>query len=293
MSPACTRRHATARPTIGLLAALALTLWLPSGPASAAQTTPTHGDEQSGLTRSQKAWLLNIGATGGIVAYGIAKWDYGQRRFNFANEGWFGFDTGHGGADKLGHFWTSYMLSHGFAHLYRKWGYDDDTANLYGAGSSLLFQTVMEIGDGFSDFGSSYEDMVMNLVGVGAGYFLGRHPDLARKIDFRIEYTPDIRNSNFDLLTDYDNQRFLVALKADGFDAVTNPWLKYAELHIGYFARGYEGRDPNGPDNRNRTLYVGLGLNVSRLVQRHVNTRVFDYFQLPYTSVRADFGLDK
>ena len=276
-----------------VILALLLGLLLPPAWAEEAAVAHDPGEENGGLTRSQKAWLLNIGATGGIIAYGIAKWDYGQRPWNTAREGWFGFDTGHGGADKLGHFWTSYMLSHGFAHLYRKWGYDDDTANLYGMGSSLLFQTVMEIGDGFSDFGTSYEDMVMNLAGVGAGYLLGKYPNIARKIDFRIEYTPDIQNSNFDLLTDYENQRFLVAIKADGFDAITNPWLKYTELHVGYFARGYEGRKPDDPDERNRTLYVGVGLNVSRLVQRYVNTRVFDYFQLPYTSVRADYSLDR
>ena len=61
---------------------------------------------------------------------------------------------------------------------------------------------------------------------------------------------------------------------------------------MGYYARGYEGSAPGGSDDRRRTLYVGLGLNVSRLVQKFVDTRVFDYIQIPYTSARKGFPLD-
>jgi hypothetical protein len=84
----------------------------------------------------------------------------------------------------------------------------------------------------------------------------------------------------------------VIALKADGFDFIKNKYLKYLELQVGYNARGYEDYEEGGPDDRQRTIYVGIGLNISKLVQNYVNTRVFDYIQIPYTSVNKTVTSD-
>ncbi len=185
-------------------------------------------------------------------------------------------------------------MSHLSSYAYLRWGYTETEANLYGALSNLGFQTFMEVADGFSPSqGFSYEDMIMNLLGTGVAYVWGKYPSLARKIDFRMEYTPEFSSDDFGFSTNYERQRFLIALKADGFDFIRNKYLKYLEFHLGYYARGYEDFEDGGPDNRRRKLYVGLGFNVSRLVQKFVNTRIFDYVQIPYTSVRYGISLDK
>ena len=245
------------------------------------------------LTRGQKTILLNAGSMAAVLIYGFSKWDYGKSSFHFENEGWFERDTKYGGADKLGHFWSSYALSHLYSYLYRKWGYTDREANLYGALSNLGFQTFMEVADGFSPSqGFSYEDLIMNILGTGVAYVWGKYPSLAGKIDFRTEYTPEFNSRDFGLTTNYERQKFLIAIKADGFEFIKNPYLKYLEFHAGYYARGYSDFEENGPDDRRRFLFVGIGFNVSKLVQRFVNTRIFDYIQVPYTSVNKDFPLD-
>jgi uncharacterized protein YfiM (DUF2279 family) len=245
------------------------------------------------LTRGQKTVLLNAGSMATVLIYGFSKWDYGKSSFHFENEGWFERDTKYGGADKLGHFWSSYALSHLYSYLYRKWGYTDSEANLYGALSNLGFQVFMEIADGFSPSqGFSYEDVVMNVFGSVVGYVWGRYPSLARKIDFRMEYTPEFNSRDFGFTTNYERQKFLIAVKADGFEFVKNRYLKYLELQVGYYARGYKDYEEGGQDDRRRKIYVGLGFNVSKLVQKFVNTRIFDYVQIPYTSVNKDFPLD-
>ena len=251
-------------------------------------------EKKDGLTKEQKALLLNAGAVVTILSYGAAKWDYFQASPRARSEGWFGRTTKHGGADKLGHFWTSYALSHLFSYIYRWWDYSDSDANGLGALSSLGLQSIMELGDSFTGrFGFSYEDFISNIAGVGAAYVLGRYPDLARKIDFRVEYRPesfdDIKDDPF---TDYDNQRYLVVLKLDGFDAFNDTYLSYLELQAGYFTRGFDKYDPGEPDDRRRNLFFGVGFNVSKLVQQFVNFSAFDYVQLPYTSVGATKGLD-
>jgi hypothetical protein len=246
------------------------------------------------LTRGQKSLLLNVGGLAAVFAYGLWKWDYGQNSFEFVNEGWFGRTTEYGGADKLGHYWSSYAMSHLFSYFYRKWGYTDRESNLYGALSNLGFQTFMEIADGFSPSQKfSWQDMTMNVLGSAVGYVWGRYPSLARKIDFRIEYKPYFNSNDTEFSTKYDRQTFLIAVKADGFDFIKNKYLKYLEFQVGYNARGYKDYEEGVHDDRRRTIYVGLGFNVSRLLQTVVNTRIFDYVQIPYTSVRYGFSLDK
>jgi hypothetical protein len=244
------------------------------------------------FTRGQKMLLSNGGSMAAILIYGLTQWDYGKEGFHFENERWFQRDTEHGGADKLGHFWSSYGLSHLYSYLYRKWGYTDSEANLYGALSGLGIQTFIEVADGFSSQGFSYEDMIMNTVGAGVAYVWGKYPSVARKIDFRMEYTPEFNSHDFGSVTNYERQRFLIALKADGFDFIKNPYLQYLEFHAGYYARGYKHYEEGRPDDRRRSFYVGLGFNVSRLAQKFAKTKVFDYIQIPYTSVRKGFPLD-
>jgi hypothetical protein len=249
-------------------------------------------EKKKSLTRGQKTLLLNVGGMATIVAYGAWQWGYGKETFQFKNEGWFQRDTKYGGADKLGHFWSSYALSHLYSYFYRKWGYTDSEANLYGALSNLGFQTFMEVADGFSSQGFSYQDLVMNIVGSGVGYIWGKYPSVARKIDFRIEYMPYFDHRDYAFSTKYDRQTFLIAVKADGFDAIKNPYLQYLEFHMGYKARGYKDYEVGAPDDRRRSIYVGLDLNVSKLLQKYVDTRVLDYIQIPYTSVRKTVTSD-
>jgi len=245
------------------------------------------------LTLGQKTQLLNAGAMGAVLIYGIANWDYGESSFRFEDEGWFERDSPNGGADKFGHFWASYTLSHIYSWVYGKWGYTESEANLYGALSNLGFQTLMEVADGFSPSqGFSHEDMIMNIVGAGVAYAWGKYPSMASKIDFRMEYKPEFSSSDFGFVDNYERQSFLIAIKADGFDFVKNPYLRYLEFHVGYYARGYEDYVEGGPDDRQRTIYVGIGFNVSRLVQKYVKTTVFDYIQIPYTSVNKTVASD-
>jgi hypothetical protein len=55
-----------------------------------------------------------------------------------------------------------------------------------------------------------------------------------------------------------------------------------------------EGDDfsPTRPDDRERTVSVGVGFSVTKLAQNFVNTTVLDYFQIPYTYLRFDIDLD-
>lgn len=57
-------------------------------------------------------------------------------------------------------------------------------------------------------------------------------------------------------------------------------WLRFLELHVDYYTRGYH--DPGREDRR--VFYGALGLNVGEVVAViWGRTRFFDYYQVPWT----------
>lgn len=242
--------------------------------------------------REKKVLALNLVVIGTIAVVGVTAWDYGSSSFTFHNEGWFGQDTKYGGADKLGHAFSSYALTSLYNFIFKNWGYSDEEAIKIGALSSWSQMTLMEFLDGFSaEHGFSWEDEVMDTIGVGMAYLRHRYPELKNIVDFRMEWIPSstFRHGNqSDLFTDYSGQKYLLALKPDGFLHTNNSLLKAVEIHFGYYTRDYEGdSDSNHP---RRYTYIGVGLNVTYLLEQLAGTRargVFDYIQVPYTYISS------
>lgn len=249
------------------------------------------------MTRADKALWLNLGVGAVALGWGTWSWDWGSGGPRFQDEGWFGRTTGEGGADKLGHAWSGYALSHLFAHSYERFGYGRTDAARYGAFSSLGVMTAIEIGDAFSDdYGFSYQDMLFNTAGAALGYALWEYPEIKRKFDFRAEYDPFPRGKRqFDVTTDYQRLKYLIAVKADGFEAVTDPVLRHLEVHVGYYARNYDSYSGTGAsDRRERHFYIGVGLNLTKLLSPYVDTGgVLNYVQAPYSYVTVDRNFDR
>ncbi|MCF7958815.1 MAG: YfiM family protein [Phycisphaerae bacterium] len=242
--------------------------------------------------RKKKVVALNLAVVGGILAVGIGNWDYGSSALTFKNEGWFGRNTKYGGADKLGHAYGAYVMATLYKNIYAHWGFSDQEANLGGALSSWSQMTLMEFADGSSnEHGFSWEDEVMDTVGVTMAYLRNRYPAIREKIDFRMEWIPSsaFRNGNqSDPFTDYSGQKYLLALKPDGFLKTNNALLKAMEFHVGYYTRGYD--NDSAGHSQKRSTYVGIGLNATYLIEQitgHNAWRIFDYIQIPYTYIQS------
>lgn len=94
--------------------------------------------------------------------------NYPRTRFHTFND--FG---GWRGMDKAGHFFTTYFESAWVADLYKWAGIRSKKSAIIGAGAGMLFQTSLEMLDGFSGgWGFSGGDMLFN--SLGAGLFLGQ-----------------------------------------------------------------------------------------------------------------------
>jgi len=241
------------------------------------------------LPDNNSIYRVNLIGVGVVTAWGVANWDYFSRSPHAQPEGWFGADTDEGGADKIGHLYSSFAVTHGLSAYFKSQCFNHDDAAYYGALSSFVIMGYMELGDSFSDYGFSYEDFVSNVLGSLAGYYLYKNPSLANKLDIRWEY--GFNPTDNDFTTDYENSKYLLAIKFNGFEATRKGLLKHLELHLGYYSRGYD--DAAERDERN--LYLGIGLNLTDLFRRNGYARtatLFNYYQLPgsYIEFKNDFN---
>ena len=238
-----------------------------------------------------------LGALAGITALGAKSWDWGGSSFHFNNEHWFSKNTGSGGADKLGHAFTGYALTNAFAERLQAKGRSPERAALSASLLSTALMLYVEAFDGFSgDHGFSYEDVVMNSLGVGFAYLRQTNPRLKSLVDFRMEYKPS-GYKGFKPLSDYEGQKYLFALKLSGFNSLKQSPLRYFELQAGYYSRGFSKEARNDGQFRRQNGFVGIGVNLSQLFfgypseadryYERTGRFIFEHVQVPYTAVRA------
>lgn len=116
--------------------------------------------------------LTGIGAVGyGTVTIGLDRaWyaNYARGKFHFFDD-WKGWRQ----MDKFGHAMTGYFESKWAGNLYHWAGLSQKKAAWVGFGTGLLFQTTLEVMDGFSDqWGFSWGDMGFNVI--GSSLYLGQ-----------------------------------------------------------------------------------------------------------------------
>ena len=232
---------------------------------------------------------------GGVTYFGIQNWEWGSSGFTFESEGWFGTDTKYGGMDKLGHAYTGYLLTEYFSQRIAHEVGDPNGAIISGAILGFGVQTYIEFFDGFSGgHGFSYEDFIANGVGVGFSILRNTVPEVAAKLDFRLEYLPS-EYSDLAPVTDYAGQKYVLALKLAGFEELEESPLRFFELQAGYFTQGYTDAEREAGVEQRREPYVAIGLNLNELLNQAPEvrettpglaaSRALEYLQVPYTYV--------
>jgi uncharacterized protein YfiM (DUF2279 family) len=230
----------------------------------------------------------------GITAIGVANWNWGSSGFHFDSEGWFGRETSSFGVDKVGHAYSTYVMTEFLGAAIRGKAQNGRGAQLTAAALSMALMTYVEVFDGFSgDHGFSWEDLVADAAGAGLSILRHTVPGLNDKLDFRLEYLPS-GNVGFRPLSDYSGQRYIFALKLAGFDKLEDTPLRFVELQGGYHARGFSERDRKMGVEPRRALFVGLGFNLQQLLSRDRGSgsnvvrsarSVLEYVQVPYTAI--------
>ncbi len=232
----------------------------------------------------------NLAASAIITAWGFKNWNWGSESFDVSKEDWFEYDSDTGGSDKTGHFYMTYLLSRMLSSRMEDRGWDLQKASLAGSLSGMLAMTLLEIGDGTSEFGFSNEDLVADGLGALAAYAIRSNPEVDKFLDVRMEYWPSSGyQDNLDTATDYSGMKHLVALKLSGFSRLQQtPW-RFVELQIGYFARGYRSYDVDV--DKSQQVYVGIGFNLAELAHEtdiNLLQNLFEFYQPGGTYVETN-----
>jgi hypothetical protein len=198
----------------------------------------------------------------------------------FREEGLFGHDTYAGGADKLGHAWSNYVLTRSISGVL-SWGGVSQAASIATSASLAFgFFALIELKDGYEPmYGFSWGDVLFNAGGSALGIGAEMFPALDDFIAFRLQYWPSrafVRRVNsggaLNFAEDYSGQAFLVSYHLSSIATLREglAWPEFVDLTLGYRALNYE--PPDARQARLQELFVGLSLNLQRVVDR-----VFSY----------------
>ena len=145
--------------------------------------------------------------------------------------------------DKMGHVYTSYQIARHTAAIYKLTGISKKQMLVYGTISGIIFQTPIEILDGFSpDYGFSPGDMAANIT--GSLLFFGQialWDEIRIQPKFSFHYTslaavrPELLGSAYTerWLKDYNGQTYWLSASPGSFFK-NSKWPQWLCLSVGY-----------------------------------------------------------
>lgn len=262
-------------------------------------TKPT----RENLLPDPTAHWYSFGLGMGISAAGSVTWKFYNcwtGEFRSIDEGWFGRGTYAGGADKIGHMYTDFVLGRGFYKIYRAHNYSKADAIKYAFAAGVTTRTIMEVADGFTTFRFSTGDLTFNMLGATTNALLLLDDDLAETFYLSWSYMPSNEvyrgyHDPLDFSTDYSGMVF-------GLNADTAGVRKLLGVHEKsawddtFFGINYYTRNFRQPDDSKRERFVGasLGVTLDRFVTPgHWTRPVLKYVKLPYTFAGLAYSIDR
>ncbi|MEO8349696.1 MAG: DUF2279 domain-containing protein [Acidobacteriota bacterium] len=252
-----------------------------------------------------------IALTSGFLIYtgmhGYSTWWKDSLRFPYhvKNEGWFGRHSYTGGADHASHFVGSFIASQVLSKTYQLLGKRPAPSQRAGAVVAALGGLIIEIGDGYSVFGFSWSDIVMNTLGATAGMELSRS-GLDDTLGFRIGWVPydlpQLSERGPGTGADYSEEIYTTDLKLAGLfrrlDRNPGP-ARFLMVSLTYGTKGYRFHDPAV---RERNVGIDVGLNLPEIL-RAIGVRedkwwgrpileYLNYVRVGYTAVGFRYDLN-
>jgi VanZ family protein len=152
--------------------------------------------------------------TGMHIYYKNTWWKEQRKYFKFAEDGYYARDM-----DKASHIYTANVFTEATAMAYEWAGVNPNKALVWGAVTSMVYETYIEINDGFApNWGFDWVDMAGNFA--GALYpFLQRAVPFMQNINFKWSFKPKwlkgkVENTD-DLLDDYTNMTFWLSINPE------------------------------------------------------------------------------
>ncbi len=191
------------------------------------------------------------GTMAGIHIYQQSGWWKDNRRsFHFREDLTYGMSV-----DKLGHFYGANVAAFVFSRSFQWAGIRERPSLFLGAGCSILFQTYIEVQDGFSAWGFDRVDYAANVAGAFypvAQYFV----PFLRDFNFKFSYHPSplinegggigFRGQKHIMFDDYEGQTIWLSVSVNNLlpRSVEPFWPDWLALAVGYGVRDVASPDP-------------------------------------------------
>ncbi|MBI1804487.1 MAG: DUF2279 domain-containing protein [Ignavibacteriae bacterium] len=198
--------------------------------------------------------------------------------------------------DKIGHFYGGYILGFAIDHSLRWANVPPSQAVWIGAAGGLLFQTYVEVEDGFSDWGFDRVDFASD-VGGAVWPVVRYYVPYAQNFDLKMSYHPSdllgepggigFKGQKHLMIDDYEGQTFWMSVKVHNLlpGGVRSFWPEFLCLSLGYGAREVAGVNPH------RVLFIAPDLDMTKIIPPKTSFLKFvgealNFFHLPLPALR-------
>ncbi len=252
--------------------------------------------------------ILTAAALVGGFMQGLgAPLQYGWKSFHTTDEGWFSRTTYVGGADKISHFIISSGVSRALFEAYIAQGHTVDQSFNLALGTAFMAGAFVEIMDGVSVYGFSFQDLTVDALGSAAGLLIQRN-HLEDMLGLRLGLaTTDIPlqyvGSSVETLGhSYNDEIYAADFKPAGLVRRLGGKPGFERFFLTsfvYFTRGF-GYDAPLP-TRYQEVGFEVGLNFPEILRAvGVDEKtwwgtglqaIFQFFRFPFTQVGVYYNL--
>lgn len=235
------------------------------------------------------------GACTGLYLYQKnAWWSDNKSAFHIQEDGNYSLH-----ADKLGHFYGGYVVSYLIGEGIIASGVPLRTAHAIGALGGMMYQTFVEIQDGYgSNWGFSPSDAIANYL--GAWYYLAQHEvPVLQNFTPKVQFVPSRwvgdkpMKHETAVFDDYHSMTYHLSVEMENIlpQTVKNFWPDWLNLSIGYNVRNMEYFDAQGNSLIERNIVIGLDYNLTRLIPETnsniVNwlVQTFNHYKFPSPAI--------
>ena len=254
-------------------------------------------------------WIFNRKplVTYSVIAYSAVtlyleyKW-WWEDNFHKFNYRWEGFLNDYSlGVDKIGHFYTSYLYFSAAKEIMQWANFDESTVLLAAIGIPLAHAISVEIGDGFSSYAFSPDDLIANSLGIGYGYLQYKVP-FFQNFNIKWSYFPspgtNIFASDYRLTDDYDGHIYWLSFNMHNLlpEPIDAYWPKFLNLAIGYGVKNYSpfssNYDSSQPVKRHFAISLDYNLTEIPLEGGFIDLLkgVLNYFHFPAPGIEKTEG---
>ena len=188
-------------------------------------------------SRHSLSTVATAGLVGGMIVYGWGVWwENDFQSFRFWNDPNSFYDA-HLAVDKAGHMYTGYFIFQATNDILR-WGeHDKDAAFWWATGISTFHAFVVEVGDGFTEYGFDYQDMLSNWTGVGFGILQQRVPIL-NNFELKWSLYYPLNRHSFKVNDLYDYHFYWLSAKVNNLlpKSLEPLWPDWLQIAVGYGA---------------------------------------------------------